>query len=520
MNRLLTAAGFALLLLLVGCGPGDEEASQDGDAEAVQTATAEEETVLRGGLVSLPPSLGNPFRSTNIPSILTYSAMFDGLTRITEDGELIPWLAERWENPEPNRWIFYLRDGVTFHDGTPFTSEAVVTVVEYLTSDAARRETVATELRALESARAIDELTVEITTDVTDPLLPRSMPIMYMVQPDLWKQLGPDGFARQPVGTGPFKLDEWFSAHAELSAHRGGWREPMVDKLELYAIPENSARLQGVQSGRLDFALALGPEEANTAELSGQRGVAWVNPATFGLTFLLEQNPDHPIQDVRVRRALNYAVNKQQIVDVLLMGQTVPIAQPAPRVALGHNPSIEPYPYDPDKARALLAEAGYPDGFSFIMEGVMGGGAADAAVYQQVAQDLAAIGVEMEIRPFPVQQLIASISNGEWNGQAFGMSYATEPSLDGLRSLRLHSCMWRAPWYCDESIMPKIYAAFDEGDIDRRVELTREIMQFYRDQAPALWLYEIVRFAALDKNLAGFAEINGMVSYDRMHFVE
>jgi len=167
-----------------------------------------------------------------------------------------------------------------------------------------------------------------------------------------------------------------------------------------------------------------------------------------------------------------------------------------------------------------LAEAGYPDGFTFVVQGVIGSGANDAAMYQKVAQDLSAIGVIMEIRTFPVSQLIRSVMEGGWDGDAFGVTFAAEPTVDVLRPLRNHSCLWVHPWYCDERIMPTINEALVTFDVEKGLALRHEVMRFYREEWVALYLYQVVRFAGTRGNVRGFSEVNGFVSYEDIHFVD
>jgi peptide/nickel transport system substrate-binding protein len=207
-------------------------------------------------------------------------------------------------------------------------------------------------------------------------------------------------------------------------------------------------------------------------------------------------------------------------VDVLLNGKPELPTQAATSNTYGFDRSLPPIPYDPDRARDLLADAGYPDGFTFIVQGVIGSGANDAAMYQLVAQDLAAVGVTMEVHTFPVTQLIRSVMEGGWDGDAFGVTFAAEPTLDVLRPMRNHSCLWPHPWYCDQRIMPKINEALVTFDEVRGLELRHDIMKFYRDEWVALYLYQIVRFAGTRANVRGFTEVNGFVAYEDIEFVD
>jgi peptide/nickel transport system substrate-binding protein len=481
-------------------------------------SASQAQDVLRIGTTALPPTLGNPYRNTGTPHIFTWSATFDGLTRIDATGTLQPWLAKDWESVDQLTWRIKLRDDVTFSNGVPFNADAVVSVLDYLTSDAAVREAVAREFSFVRSSRALDPYTVEITTKIPAPHLPRTLPLLHMVEPGQWRRLGPEGFSREPVGTGPYHPTKFSATKIEYDAVPTSWRKPTIPRMEKIAAPEAYARTQAVMAGQMDIALALGPEEADAIADAGGQSLSWPTAALWAINF--HHGRGNPLDDVRVREALNLAVDRQGLIDGLLAGKPELPTQPATSVVYGFDPSLPPIPYDVDRARALLAEAGYPDGFSFVMQGVIGSGANDAAVFQKVAQDLLAIGVTMEIRTFPVAQLIRSVMEGEWDGDAFGVTFASEPTVDVLRPLRNHSCLWVHPWYCDERIMPTIEEALVTFDEDKGLALRHEVMKFYREEWVALYLYQIVRFAGTRANVRGFSEVNGFVSYEDIQFVE
>ena len=474
--------------------------------------------ILRIGTTALPPTLGNPYRNTGTPHIYTWSATFDGLTRIDINGNLQPWLATDWNAIDDLTWHITLRDDVTFSNGVPFTADAVVGVLNYLTSDDAVREAVAREFSFIRTSHAIDPYTVEIITQLPTPHLPRTLPLLHMVEPGQWKRLGPEGFAREPVGTGPYHPTKFSATKIEYDAVPTSWRTPTIPRMEKIAAPEAYARTQAVLAGQMDIAMGLGPEEADLIAAAGGQGLSWPTAAMWAINF--HHGRGNPLDDVRVREALNIAIDRRALVDGLLAGIPELPTQPATSVVYGFDPDLPPIPFDVDRARALLAEAGYPDGFPFVVQGVIGSGANDAAMYQKVAQDLLAIGVTMEIRTFPVSQLIRSVMEGGWDGDAFGVTFAAEPTVDVLRPLRNHSCLWVHPWYCDERIMPTIEEALVTFDVERGLKLRHDVMRFYREEWVALYLYQIVRFAGTRGNVRGFTEVHGYVSYEDIRFID
>ena len=476
-----------------------------------QPAAALAEQVLTVGVYGIPKALGNPYSSTSISESYTWSAIFDALTEVDGKANVLPGLATEWRSIDPLTWRFKLRPGVRFSNGEPFDARAVIGVIDYLTSAKAAGDSMARELRALRGAKAIHDLEVEVYTHEPTLILPAMLAAMRIVAPKAWQELGPAAFARAPVGTGAFRVQKWSAAKVSLVANRDAWRPPLVDRLEILEILDPAARAQGVQSGGLDIAIALTADDIPLLESSG--AVPYVGPGSgvVGMSFVTVK--DTPIADPRVRQALNYAVDKRPIVDVLMGGHTRIAGQPAPHYAHGYNPDIEPYEFNPAKARALLKEAGYENGFSFVAEVVLSGSTSAAATYGYLAQQLANVGVKMEVRSIPIAQLIAKAVGGGFDGAAFGMEFDFKPTLDAMRAIPMHSCQRAVPWHCDKEIMPTIEAAQSEFDRDRRLALLQQIMQRYHDNPAMLFLFESVHFDGLSPRVRNYNPSNRIINY-------
>jgi peptide/nickel transport system substrate-binding protein len=484
----------------------------------VAPATAAND-VLRVGITALPPSQFNPYANTGLPYTYVWSAVFDGLTFIDENGEVQPWLATSWRNIDPLTWHFDLRKDVVFSDGTPFTAEAVVAVTELLTGPAAVREIVARMMSFLDSARVIDTHTVEIKTKTPTPLLPRFLPQFHIISPTQLKAVGLEGFAREPVATGPYVVERIAANKIILRAHEKSWRKPSISRLEFIANPDASTRKLAVVAKNMEIALNLGPEEISSIEAEGGRGVHWRDAAIWSYQFAgSKDNPFGiaPFKDVRVREALNIAIDRNAIIDALLEGKTIPATQPAPPEAYGFNPTLGPIPFDPDKAKRLLKDAGYEKGFNFVMESTVGSGASDAAIHQTVAQYLSAVNVKMEIRPISTNQLIRNVVEGGWTGQAFGLFYNLEPTADVLRPLDTHSCIWHKAWYCNPQTTPWIQAAHREFDPAKGLQLRQDIMAAYRNDWAAIFMFQAVRFAGTRANVSGLKVVNNFILFDQI----
>ncbi|MBL8628398.1 MAG: hypothetical protein JNM81_02140 [Rhodospirillaceae bacterium] len=484
-------------------------------------AASQTPKTLRVGVLTLPPDKGYPYNSTGIPTIYTYRAIFDGLTYVTEAGQVEPFLATSWEQVDPLTWRFKLREGVSFSNGKPFTAEAVAFAVNYVARPGGEADAVTRELVGLKSAEAEGPYSVLIHTSRIEPLLPASLEQLLIVEPGAFQTLGREKFAETPVGTGPFKIVKWEPAKVDLETFTGSWRAPSVQKLEIIALPDTSSRVQAIASGQIDIGVALGYENQVALEAAGARAHVSGTASTLAATFILTHVPkDHPLQDKRVRQALNYAVNKEAYIKALFGGLTKPASQPTTASGFGFNADVTPYPYDPERAKKMLAEAGYPNGFSFTNQVTNGGGAALAEVYQQVAADLAKVGVTMNLQVITIPQLLRLTQEGSWSSEAFGMNFSAERTTDALRPTRMHSCLRPKPWYCDKDLTAKIEKAYNTGDLDERRALTQEIMANYHDEAPGIWLHEVIMFEGLSKRVKTYKVDNTFIRYDLVELAD
>ncbi|MBM3512102.1 MAG: ABC transporter substrate-binding protein [Alphaproteobacteria bacterium] len=515
MRRLVIAvlalAAVAGLIVLVSSPP---------TPDSMPVAVAKPKT-LRVGIVTLPADKGYPWNTTGIPNIFTFRAMFEGLTYVTEDGMVEPLLATSWEAVDPLTWRFKLRQNATFHNGKPFTADAVVFAVAQLTRPGHEVDSTARELNGLKSAEAEGPFSVLIHTKRPEPLLPAALELMSIVEPEHFQQLGRDGFADAPIGTGPFKFVRWNPAGADFAAHKEGWRPPKVDFLELIEMPEIPARVQGVLSDRVDLVVSIGYENAKEIEAAGGKAFISRDTGVLGTVFVLTKLPkDHPLHDKRVRQALNYAVNKEAYITALFGGLTKPASQPAVASSFGFNHQVAPYPYDAARAKAMLTEAGYPEGFSFEVDVPASGGAAMAESYQMVAADLARIGVKMTIHLISVPQLNRGVLQGEWGNAAFGTNYGAQRTTDSLRAMKLHSCIHPHAWYCNEELRPIVDQAYNAATLDERRALTERIMGTYHDEAPAIWMHELMFFEGLGPRVRNYRSDIGVIRYDQIELVD
>jgi peptide/nickel transport system substrate-binding protein len=479
------------------------------------SARAAHEKILRVAIGGFPSDKANAFSSIQTPAIILNSGIYDALTKLNKDGSLSPSLATSWESIDPLTWRFKLRTGIQFSNGKAFDAEAVAYSVQYLVGPGPATERVRFDLPFLAGAKTVDKHTVDITTKVPVPSLPRYLVAFLIVEPNAWQSLGAQKYAEQPVGTGPFSVKSWDTGRVEFTANRTSWRKPQIDGIEWLMLTDVPSRLQAYLSDRLDVVYQLPPEDFETVKGYGGTVVRTSEAAASAVFFHYLGKPQSPLADVRVRRALNMAVDRKSIVDVLLNGETKLSSQPTVHEAFGYNPNIQPYPFDPAAARKLLAEAGHANGFSMVLETATGS-TNSGLIVQRIADDLSRVGVKMEIRPKPVIQFLSDFVAGRFEADASTLQWGAYPTLDAIHMTIMNSCRKKAPWYCNEEIQPVIEQAWIEADEAKALELRHKIMQFYHDDAPGIFLHENVGFLGVSPRTTGYDSHFGFVPFENI----
>ncbi|MEE8306432.1 MAG: ABC transporter substrate-binding protein [Gammaproteobacteria bacterium] len=469
--------------------------------------------------MGMPPSQGNPFGAVGPPSSTVWLALFDGLTQLDDDGKLAPGLALKWDAIDRLTWRFDLRPDVHFSNGNGFSAAAVVRLVNWMTSQPGRASLVGNELRNVAGAEALDELTVLIRTSEPDAILPRRLSAMLVVEPDTWEQLGPNGFGGAPVGTGPYYIEDWNRSANTLIAKRNpyGWRQPNINEIHFIALIDQSVRLQALLSGDIDLAI-IGLEGLDQLRERGYRLVAAPGMSVMAIAIVANRSDSAPTTDVRVRQALNYAIDRQAIAKNILGRPEQAAGQPAARGTFGHDPGLLPFPYDPDKARSLLVEAGYPDGFDFVLDVVVDATAGDADIYQMVAQYLNEVGVRTTLRVRLFSAWLRDYMAGSWTSDAFSLAWNAAPYNDVQRPMEYYSCARPVPFFCDQTMSAKLSAAAGEFDVQKREALLQELSRDYRQAAPAIFLVEQVMTWGATPRVDNLSIANRVYQYDKITF--
>lgn len=531
-----TIAVLALTLLIAACGGGDDTAEDTGIDEPVDTA--DESTDAAAGdeatdpaddadepaddpdeadeagdrdqvsiaVANFPPS-AEPWTGVGSPGQYVWSAVFDALTVIGEDGTPQPALATEWENVDDTTWEFTLREGVTFHDGSPVTVEDVVGTFELLLSEegAAAYGSHVGNYGFIDTVTASDDTTVQITTSAPSPLVPAAISIVYIAPMAYFEEVGAETFATEPIGTGPYMSTSWGSDRIQLERYEDSWRETTIPQLEYVNLNDPASRTQALQSGQVDVIIA-GSADA-LGQLESEGFTSYVANSGRLMSLAMITNEGGPLAEREVRQAMNHAVDRTAIAEALVGGLTEASAWPPPGVN-GHDPDREPYPFDADLARELLESAGYGDGFDISAEVTLGAFPADREIYEATASYLSEVGIDLELTEIDFAQdwlpKYTGAGGADWAGEAFGSTWVSPPLLDAVRPLTQYRCDWSNPWFCNEELDTMLADVNSELDPDARDAQLGELLDVVYEEAPALWLIELVELWATDADLEGW----------------
>ncbi len=363
IRRWLLPLVSAVLLLFIGgaCRGGD--------------ASPERHTLIDSRDTYDPRSL-DPALSTDVPTGRVVAYLFDGLTGFTPDAALVPALAERWEISSDGRvYTFHLRRGVTFHDGTPLLARQVLKSFQRVLDPAVKggrgwplfpirgaREFAAGQAGTISGLAAPDDSTVVITLEEPLAVFPKllAMPVA-SVLPD---SVPPD-FGEHPVGTGPWRFVEWkhddYLRFVRNDSYWGG--APAAESLMARIIPEPSTAVAEFEAGNVDI-LQVPEGDTRRWEQTDERSARLQSAPALRLYYVAINTQRGPLADVRVRRAINHAVDVQTILNRLVGGRGRLAAGVIPPALAGADTTRAPYAYDPELARQLLAQAGHADGMT------------------------------------------------------------------------------------------------------------------------------------------------------------
>lgn len=343
------------------------------------------------------PSNIDFYQHTIREGIVIAHHIWDGLLhRDSETGEFLPHLAESYEFIDDTTLEFVLREGITFHNGAEFTADDVVATVEYVTSNPTPQP-----IFFLEGAEKIDERTVRLKTNgVFPPILDYIANLLPIYPAEYYAEAGPEGMSRAPIGTGPYRVTEHVAGERVtmeiFEDYFGGVKgQPSIQTLEFRRIGEFNTQAIELMSGGLDWIWRVPPDAVDRLSSTGQVTVdsgELIRIAFLGLD-AAGRAGESPLQDVNVRRAINHAIDREGIRAALMGPGSSVIDTPCAPAQFGCvTETAVHYEYDPEKARELLAEAGFPNGFSVEFWGYR-----DRPMIEAVLGSLAEVGINANL---------------------------------------------------------------------------------------------------------------------------
>lgn len=431
--------------------------------------------------VGLDVARNNLQHSLNV-ALNIQDRLFDPL----EDGGVGPGLAESWEFTSDTTLKVKLRAGLTFHNGEPVDANAVKFSLERL-QDPEIASPHAGRMQQITGVSIIDPLTVEfVTSEPFAPILHLMSIYLAIVPPKAASETDPDTFNRHPIGAGPYVFEKWDrGGDIVLRAFDGYWAgKPAYDRLVFRTIPEESARVAALLTGEVGFIEGVSRNSQDLIENSGRGRLT----NSMGIMNYIGLNTyEKPFDDQRVRQALNYGINRELINKALFGDKAILTAGPLSPRTFGADLDLEPYPYDPEKARALLAEAGYPDGFSTTLSYPT-----DMIQIQEqtqvIAADLAKIGVKVELRPLDRSVMVEQYRAREQDMYVYWWDDNPEPDRYAYTLFHSNS---RDYYYKN----PETDAILAEGrsTLDRaeREAIYQEFDRRLYEEAPWVFLYVI-----------------------------
>ena len=458
-------------------------------------AAAAQRTDIVIGMQLEPPNLDPTAGAAAAIDEVVYANVFEGLTRFAPDGTILPALAESWEiAPDGLSWVFHLQDGVAFHDGTPFTAEDVV-----FTLDRARAPESTNAQKQLfagiNEVTAIDDATVEIGLDA-----PNGSLLFNLAWGDavIVSPASAETNATNPVGTGPFEFSQWVQGdRVELVRNADYWGEPaQLDKVAFKFISDPTAAFSAMMAGDID-AFPNYPAPENLAQFEADPRFQVIVGSTEGETILAMNNAREPFDDLRVRQAVAHAIDRQATIDGAMFGYGTPIGSHfAP-----HHPAYVDLtalsPYDPEKAKALLAEAELPDGFQTTL--TLPPPAYARRGGEIVASQLRAVGIEAQIVNVEWAQWLEQV----FKGKDFGLTIVshTEPM-----DINIYA---RPDYYFgyDDPVMRALVKGLDAtADGAERAEILKAMQDRVAENFVNGFLFQLPKTGVADARIRGLWE--------------
>lgn len=486
-------------------------------------------------IISLDPQFQN-----NVGNSQIAGSIFEQLVERDTSGAIVPRLSESWSLINDTTWEFKLRPNVKFHNGSDFLADDVAYSISRVRTIENSPSPFTNLVESVKSVEIIDPLTVHIHTHAPNPILPVELAAIFMMDKQTHDGVPSSNFDNSAivVGTGPLRLGSYRPQEsAELIRNDEYWGTKVEwERINYKLIKDDAARVAALLSGGVQFIDKVPP--SNVARITSQDNLKVVQSTGLRSMYInLDQtgkgqfaftNDDQPLpasvlQDVRVRKALSLALDRKALAERIMEGAATGTGQLMPEGTPGYVAAIEVPKADVDEAHALLAEAGYPDGFKLTLHGPNGNYLNDAALAQAVGQMWTRIGVKTEVVVLPFSSFAARASKQEFSafmsswgsttaeaGNTLRSVIATPDQEKGLGSVNRHH-------YSNSEVDGFIQKFSTEMDPKARLDYMESAMRIAMEDVAVVPLVLMDNIAAMDKTLEYVGRIDGYVQPHDVH---
>jgi peptide/nickel transport system substrate-binding protein len=403
-----------------------------------------------------------------------------------------PMLATSWKVVNDTTWEFVLRQGVKFHNGEPFNAQSVKATMDYI-KDPANKTHYLPRWSQVKEVQIVNDYTVRFITDKPWPgLIDRMAGVDFLpMPPKALKEQGVAGLAAKPIGTGPFKFVQWArDEKLVLERNPDYWQgAPDVTRVTFRFIPEFSARLAALLAGEIDIMKDVPPQAVEMLDKSGKAKVRSTVSSRINYVALVNLKPG-PMQDVRVRKAMNHAVNVDELIQQVLKGRATRMCGSLSPLNVDYTPGIECYKYDPAKAQGLLKEAGIdPAKLALTLDTPSGRYPLDKDVSLAIAAQLQRLGIKVNVVVNEWGTHLDKIKN-RTTGDMFFLGWGPALEAQGTIEQLFQGSQTYASYGGNKAIDAKIAQAVTIVDSKKRLEAWAELQRMVHDEAPWVFLWQ------------------------------
>lgn len=537
----------AAALVLAACGRGS-----GGGAAPVITPSAGADVSLDGAPGDTPPPDAKlaatqvaTFAVSNLPSstdpmvVVSGGArrwdMFEALIDTNPStGEPRPFLATEWKQVNDTTWHFTLRQGVRFHDGTPMTPEDVVFSLKRASTEGYG---IATHFSTMESARVVDDKTVELVTKGVDVLILKRLAQVAIIPKKYYESLGSDrktrdaAFAKAPIGTGPYRFVSFSTDKAVVRKADTTWRKPTLEEITFLLVTDAGTQLNSFLAGDVHYINLQPLNNLQALKDAGATLIQLTKGNDLGAFMDSVDNKGNPkkgpMGDKRVRQALQYALNKDELVNKVLQGYTVADdGQLIGKGLPGYTETVKNYPYDVEKAKALLDEAGYPVGpdgtrFTITMASAFAGtGSVRRLIGEWMQSSISKLGVKVEYTALTDTALqLEYFYNTKQRPDIYHFGLFTRPYMDAARAYS-RFVTDSGSFHMANPEFDKLYKEqLAEQDPAKRQQILAKMTEIFHEESCFLFACGDVWIDAAAKNLKGLVQCDVQTEqyYDRLY---